>query len=90
MVWTVLPAEEEAARKIQLKLSKKRSVSYVVKRTGKSNFRDSVTTTTSEVTYKISVEEAKDNGDLVLSAAYASLKANSDSERRPYDFDSSK
>lgn len=90
MIWTALPADEGAAKEPRLKLAKGESLSYVVTRTGTFSRGENETKTTSEVTYKISVEEARDNGDLVLGVAYASVKAKSDSERRGYDFDSSK
>ena len=87
---TAAPAQDEAAKKPQLKLPKKRAATYTVTRETKSSFGDNVTTTTSEVTYKLTRGELTGSGDLVVNVEYVALKAKSDSERRSYEFDSSK
>ena len=89
MGWTASPAQDQAA-KAQLKLPKKRAVTYTVTREEKTAFGDNVTTTTSAVTYKITRGELTASGDLVLNVEYVALKVKNDSERRPYEFDSSK
>ncbi len=88
--FTAAPAQDEAAKKPQLKLSKKRAATYTVTRETKSSFGDNVTTTTSEVTYKISRGDPTDSGDFSVNVEYVALKVKRDSERRPYEFDSSK
>ena len=90
MGFTAAPAQDDAAKKPQLKLGKKRAATYTVTRETKSSFGDNLTTTTSEVTYKISRGSRTDSGDLSLNVEYVALKVKSDSERRPYEFDSSK
>ncbi len=88
--FTAAPAQDEAAKKPQLKLSKKRAATYTITRETKSSFGDNVTTTTSEVTYKISRGDPTDSGDFSVNVEYVALKVKRDSERRPYEFDSSK
>lgn len=84
--WTALPAKDEAATKPQLKLPKKRAVTYTITREDKSSSSRGGSTSTSEVTYKISRGDAEDT----INVEYVALKAKNDSERFGYEFDSSK